>query len=192
MPLRSNQVDICGFSSMQKLRSDLSFRSSSENIHRIVRIGSAERKLENDSFSSSPNYIFFLKDPVVGPNSGILLREHEPVPVSSYYDGSAPSATNHYFHQNKRGQIIFQPQAKAEPFNDSTAAMNLQRRSSMPLLPAKFVSTNPKPKYKSSTLHTEESEKPGLIRNLDENENDVAKVLPSYSSNVGVICGLRD
>ena len=140
--------------------------------------------MENDSICPTFNSIFSLKDPVVGPNSGILLREHEPVPVNSYYDGSAPSATNHYFHQNKRGQIIFQPLAKAEPFNDSTAAMNLQRRSSMPLLPAKFVSRIPKSKSKSTTLHTEESERSGITRNLDENQNHVAKVLPSYSSNV--------
>ena len=61
--------------------------------------------------------------------------------------------------------MVFQPKAEPEPFNDSTAALNLQRRSSIPLLPAKFISRSSKP-GKSKTYSY-----------LDENENELTKSL---------------
>ena len=97
----------------------------------------------------------------MGPQSGITLREHEPVSGYSYYNGDAPPKTNNYFHHNKRGQVVFQPKAEAEPFNDSTAALNLQRRSSIPLLPARFVTSSKK------------AGRMGSNSNLDENDNKI-------------------
>ena len=94
----------------------------------------------------------------MGPQSGILLREHEPVSVSSYYNGNIPSAPGHYFQHNKRGQVVFHAQVEPEPFNDSTAALNLQRRSSIPLLPAKFVSGNKKSGRQGSTFFVDEND----------------------------------
>lgn len=62
---------------------------------------------------------------------------------------------------------MFQPRSEPEPFNDSTAALNLQRRSSIPLLPAKFIAGGGGGSKKNGKI---KSPPPPI---LDENDNKI-------------------